>query len=293
MFCQYCGKQIADDARFCNYCGKQVKTVGSGTASSQTATQQKAAPAKSGGFGKTLMTIVLCAAVFLAVKYIAENVAEKKANEAANSNPEPTISLNSNSGSSFEQGLQDIEMPNAEIQDAMDSCARGAIYEEGFLRYGLTKLYMPGYTLLPGEGDDRDWLVSPTGGSVVAAYHQPEIVDVSFDASDGEGMLNSYLANYSDAAMMDFQKYEVNGYPVIRYIVRYTADDVTQYHGELIVFPCETTDETIRLAVFEDVASGYGMEEINAVFNTLAVSHEFRVSGDETTVMGANRITVK
>lgn len=89
------------------------------------------------------------------------------------------------------------------------------------------------------EGDEGDWLMSDDGGCLLAAYKQLEIIDISYDASTEENLLNSYRQSYSDASMIDFQKYYVNGFPVIRYIVAYTADGLYQYQGELIVFPSD------------------------------------------------------
>ena len=64
----------------------------------------------------------------------------------------------------------------------------------------------------------------------------------------------------------------------------------------MIVFPTETTDETIRMVLGADSAAGYGTEEINKVFDTLEISAEFMVSAEEVAgvdVTGMNRITVK
>lgn len=152
---------------------------------------------------------------------------------------------------------------------------------------------MPGYSLLPGEGNERDWLMSSDATCLLAAYKQLEIIDISYNASTEEGLLTSYTQSYSDASMIDFQKYYVNGFPVTRYIVGYMADGVRQYQGELTVFPSETADETIRLSMFVDVATGYGNDEINRGFDTLEVSPDLKLKAEDTQMMGLNRISVK
>lgn len=288
MFCQKCGKQISDQSRFCNYCGSPVAPAPAGGGNSAGQPAAAAPPKKKNGLGSAILSIVLVVAVFLAVQYLAENAAKKKLEQAPADTGSPSLLDIANSGK------DEVLPPNEEITDAMDSCCRGAIYEDGELRYGLTKLSIPGYSLLPAaEGEDRDYLISPDGIHLVAATWQAEIIDVSYEASDGQSICDSYAALFPDAAMEGFEKYYVNGYPVVRYIVRYTADGVSRYHGELVIFPAAVTDETIRLAVFADVAYGLGTDGINKIFDTLQVSHEFRVTENDTNVIGFNRITVK
>ncbi len=203
------------------------------------------------------------------------------------------VSSTQNRDSGFEQGFKEALTEDPNIKSAMDSCFYGALYQNGSFRYGMTRLNAPGYSLLAGEGDKRDWLMSNDGCCLLAAYKQLEILDISYDASTEENLLNSYKQSYSDASMIDFQKYYVNGFPVIQSIVGYTADGLYQYQGELIVFPSETADETIRLVMFVDVASGYGSDAIHQVFDTLEVSPDLKIKAEDTNVMGLNRITVK
>ncbi len=295
MYCSQCGKQIPDQSKFCSYCGAQVygvrpaaNPVQQRPAAANPVQQQRpvapnpvqqqpaAAPKKQGGWGSRILTILVAAIVFTGAKYITENVLFEKNNDSA-----------------FEQGFKEALTADSDVSDAMDSCARGAIYKDGYVRYGLSRLYMPGYSLISGEGDTRDWLMSPDEALLFCAYKQLEIMEVSYDASNEEGMLNSYKSSYSDATIIDYQKYHVNDFPVIRYIVAYTADGEYQYQGEMIVFPSETTDETIRLALFADPASGCGQDEINQVFDTLQVSTDYKVTEVDTNVIGFNRITVK
>lgn len=282
MFCSKCGKAISDQARFCNYCGNPVN-----------APQPQVAPApakKKGKTGSTMVTILVALVVYFGVRFATEYMLTGDKKDAGS---DTNTSIIQNQDSNFEQGFKEALAEDPDVRDAMGSCFYGGLYQNGSLRYGLTRLSVPGYSLLAGEGDERDWLISPDGACLLAVYRQPEILDISYDASTEEGLLDSYKQSYSDAAMISFEKLYVDGFPVIRYIVGYTANDTYQYQGELIVFPSETTDETIRLAMFVDVARGYGADDIHQILDTLEVSPDFRVKAEETGVMGLNRITVK
>ena len=188
------------------------------------------------------------------------------------------------------QGSSDV---NADVSIAMSSCMYGGLYQNGTLQYGMTKLTAPGYSLLPGEGDERDWLISENSTCLLAAYKQNEIMGVSYNASTEATLLESFRNTYGSAEMIDYRKTEVNGFPVIRYIVAYTDSDVYLYEGGLIVFPSETTKETIRLCMFADIASGGSDSDINRVLDSLQVSSSFKLTYDDTQTMGLNRITVK
>ena len=298
MYCSKCGKQIADQSRFCSYCGAQVygpQTTETRAQPRETHVQQPAPAKKSNGLLRWIVTVAVSAFVFVGVKNMTEGILDQKATnerlEQKKANQQSTQLFDHDSN--FEEGFKEALTADPGVTDAMDSCLRGAIYQDGYVRYGMTKLYMPGYSLLPGEGDDRDWLISSDNALLFAAYRQLEIPEVSFDTSDETGMLNSYRQAYSDANMIDYQKYHVNGFPVIQYIVTYTADGVYQYQGELIVFPSETTGKTIRLALFADATSGYGKEDIDRIFDSLQVSPEHRLTATDADLIGLNRITVK
>lgn len=278
MYCSKCGKEISDQAKFCNYCGEQVNT-----ARTQPEHQPQARPAeqpkpakKKGKAGKRILSILLAVVVYFVVRYATESMMTGK-----------------NSAADLVKNVKEAVTGNSDVEDAMDSCARGAIFENGYLRYGMTRIYMPNYKVLIDDEQERDWLTAPQQNILFTAYKQNEILEISFDASDEAGMLKSFQNTYSDAEMLDYRKYEVNGFPVIRYIVAYTANDVYQYQGELIVFPSKTTKETIRMTMFVNVAAGFGTSDINQAFNTLEVSPEFKVTEADTNVIGFNRITEK
>lgn len=275
MFCQKCGKEISSQAKFCNHCGTPVNNVHPETTpASHAASQEK--PVKKGKAGRTMMTIIVALAVYFGVRGVTENAL-----------------TNRNRPSSTPQESQGIIEVNADVSVAASSCIYGGLYQNGTLQYGMTKLTAPGYSLSAGEGDERDWLISENGACLIAAYKQNEIMGVSYDSSTEAGLLESYKNSYGNAEMLDYRKTMVNGFPVIRYIVAYTDSGIYLYEGGYIVFPSETTKETIRLAVFADIASGGSDADINAVLDTLQVSADFALTYEDTQTMGLNRITVR
>ena len=321
MFCQNCGREISDQAKFCNYCGAPVNAARQQTASkANEVTPEK--PKKKGKAGSTIVTIIVALVVYFGVRAITENVLTNKNKPASNpqqsqgiievtgdvsvenkpaSNPQQSqgiievtgdVSVENKPASNPQQSQGIIEV-TGDVSAAMSSCMYGGLYQNGTLQYGMTKLTAPGYSLLPGEGDERDWLISENSTCLLAAYKQNEIMGVSYNASTEATLLESFRNTYGSAEMIDYRKTEVNGFPVIRYIVAYTDSDVYLYEGGLIVFPSETTKETIRLCMFADIASGGSDSDINRVLDSLQVSSSFKLTYDDTQTMGLNRITVK
>ena len=298
MFCQNCGREISDQAKFCNYCGAPVNAARQQTASkAHEVTPEK--PKKKGKAGSTIVTILVALVVYFGVRAITENVLTNKNKPA--SNPQQSqgiievtgdVSVENKPASNPQQSQGIIEV-TGDVSVAMSSCMYGGLYQNGTLQYGMTKLTAPGYSLLPGEGDERDWLISENSTCLLAAYKQNEIMGVSYNASTEATLLESFRNTYGSAEMIDYRKTEVNGFPVIRYIVAYTDSDVYLYEGGLIVFPSETTKETIRLCMFADIASGGSDSDINPVLDSLQVSSSFKLTYDDTQTMGLNRITVK
>ena len=161
MFCQNCGKEISDQAKFCNYCGAPVNAARQQTVSKA----HEAAPVKpkkKGKAGSTIVTILVALVVYFGVRAITENVLTNK-----------------NKPSSTPRQSQGIIEVTGDTSVAMSSCIYGGLYQDGILQYGMTKLTAPGYSLLPGEGDERDWLISGDSTCLLAAYKQNEIMGVS------------------------------------------------------------------------------------------------------------------
>ena len=298
MFCQNCGREISDQAKFCNYCGAPVNAARQQTASkAHEVTPEK--PKKKGKAGSTIVTILVALVVYFGVRAITENVLTNKNKPV--STPQQSQGIievtgdvsTKNKPVSTPQQSQGIIEVTGDVSVAMSSCMYGGLYQNGTLQYGMTKLTAPGYSLLPGEGDERDWLISENSTCLLAAYKQNEIMGVSYNASTEATLLESFRNTYGSAEMIDYRKTEVNGFPVIRYIVAYTDSDVYLYEGGLIVFPSETTKETILLCMFADIASGGSDSDINRVLDSLQVSSSFKLTYDDTQTMGLNRITVK
>ena len=274
MLCNKCGKEISDQSKFCNHCGATVNNTQPRSASApQASPQEKPAEKKKSNM---VVTIIIALIVYFLVRGITESVLSE--------------TYSASGATPVSQGLIEV---NADVSIAMSSCIYGGLYQNGTLQYGMTKLTAPGYSLLLGEGDERDWLISEYGTCLLSAYKQNEIMGVSFDATTEQGLLGSYINAYGSAEMTDFRKMEVNGFPVIRYTVYYTDSDIYMCEGGLIVFPSETAKETIRLSMFADIASGGADTDINCVLDTLQVSTDFALTYEDTQTMGLNRITVK
>lgn len=273
MFCSKCGKEISGQAKFCNFCGAQVN-VAQPAQARPVQSAQTAKPKKKGNAGKNILTVLIAVIVFFTVRQITYN----------------TMNGGRKTGSTTTNSTGVIEINGVNQPSLTAACTYGALYQNGELTYGMTKLNMPGYSLVPGEGDGRDYLMSADGNCLFSATKNHEIMNVSFDATTADDLMASF-ANYSGATMVEFEKLYINQYPIIRYIVRCTVEGTDQYIGEAIVFPAEMAKETIRLNMYQLAQSGYG--EIDRVFDSLNIYPQFAPTYEDTNVMGVNRITVK
>ena len=292
MYCTNCGKQIPDNAKFCSHCGTRMELGHPQYAPRQQPAPQWSAPAapvqqpappaqpiptkKKGGFGRRLLSIAVAVAVYFCVRYATEAALTPRTKAPETTTPE-------NSGV--------IQINPDVLPSLTDSCIYGALYQDGYVTYGLARVYMPGYFLLPGEGDERDWLMSEDGTCLFSASKQLELMEISYANSTEESIMQSFTQEDAAVTMVDFQKTNVGGFPVVRYIVHYVTADMDQYAGELIVFPGETARETLRMSIFQLAEAGY--EEINQVFDTLHIFADHALSAEDTGVIGLNRITVK
>lgn len=284
MLCQKCGREISNQARFCNHCGNPVSNTQAETPpqtsqyqmppTSQTSSQ--AAPAKS-KWGKRLLSGLVALGVFFLVRTVTYNALTKPSKTPA---AEQTY------------GTATIAITDTSLTDAMSKCINGALYQDGYLRYGFARLSLSDYDLLPGEEEgERDYLLSSDGCSLFTASKQIEIMGASYEATTEEGILESSLSAFPDPRMIDFQKYQRDGVYVIRYIIRCTDSGTDMYYGELILMPSETCSETIRLSLFQTAETGY--DRINQAFNSLSISADYAPDSSETNVFGYNRITAK
>ena len=275
MFCNKCGKEISDQARFCNYCGAAVNhTQPQQSAQPQAAQQSQSTPAKKKGkVGKAMLTILVALVVYFGVRAITENV------------------LTSQRSTSTQASTSTANEYVESDKDLTATCFYGALYENDDLTYGLARVHLPGYHLLPGEGGAQDYLCSADQSTLFSTNKKIEI-GISYDATDADAILNSFSGNnMSNVSMIDFRKYEVDGYPVIRYIISCTIDGVDEYIGELIVCPGKQPSETLRMCMETLSSNGYGA--IDQVFDTLDISSAYALSADDTQTMGLNRITEK
>ena len=271
MYCKNCGKEISDQAKFCNYCGTQMSMTVS-KVEYQPEPQPTAVPKKKGRTGKRILILLMAVVIYIMVRYVAESALTAKPKE---------VKQKSESGT-----ILDLSQPSL-----ADACIYGGLYEDGYLRYGMTKLYVPGYELLPGEAGEGDYLMNEDGNCMLTVNKQTELVPISFDATNRESLLQSIRNMDSNAEIVSYKQLELNGYPVIRCIARCTIEGMDQYIGELIVFPEEVAKETIRLNMYE--LAEYGFDEIEEVFESLNIYPQFAPKAEDTNVIGLSRITVK
>lgn len=286
MFCNNCGKRISDQAKFCDYCGAKVAVCqprANGAASRQAPPQtnnyrtpsQPAPAKKENSWGKRILSWVMAALVYFGVRYGTEMFLTRDVKK-----PEPAVADSSV-----------IQLQTEAKVSLTDSCFYGALYENDYVTYGLARLYLPGYYLLPGEGDETDWLMSDDNTCLFSASKQLEVMGGSFSATDEESILGSAFEEGIAYELVDFQKINVDGYPVVRYIALFIDAETDQYVGEIIVFPGETVKETLRLAMCQEAESGY--DKITQAFDSLSISEAYALSAADTGTVGLNRITVK
>jgi len=274
MFCQKCGKEISAQAKFCNHYGNPVTNEQVNVnPQPQPAQQAPSKPQKKKSAGKRIFAVLLVAVVFFGARFITESF----------------VSSQQKSESTFEQGF------NAGVggtADVAGSCTYGALYQNGYLTYGSSRIYMPNFHLISGGGDGADLLASADEKMLVNAYRQLE-VNLSYDASTGDGLLKSYESNpdWSNVSMVDFSKKTVGGFPVISYIIKATSDGMDMLVSEIIIFPSKTPSQTVRLGI--QCLTEVGPNAIQNIINTLEISSDYTLTSADTGVMGLNRITVK
>ena len=298
MFCNYCGKEIADGAKFCSYCGAQTAAPQAQPAPqpapqpvfepvSQAAPvqpEQTAQQPQEKKKGNLLVTAIIALAVFFLARSCTTKVLTGNSGSSGSSYSSSSYT-SSSSQSSQSSGLINLSKPSP-----VSNCFYGALYRNGTLTYGSARLRLSGYQLLDGENNGTDFLIS-SDETVLLNVNKTSEINVSYDATDEKGILSSFAgSSSSNVKMVSFKKYTVDGYPVIRYILRGTEGGVDQYIGELIVFPSKTASELMRINMLALAEVGTG--PIDQVFDTLAISPDYDVSG-ETDDFGINQITAK
>jgi hypothetical protein len=298
MFCNYCGKELADGAKFCNYCGAQTAAPQAQPASqpapqpvfeplSQVPAQpeQTAQQPQEKKKGNWLVTAIVALVVFFVVRSCTTNALTGNSGSSGSSYGSSYTTSSNQPGQS--NGLINLSSKPSPVS----GCLYGALYRNGTLTYGSARLRLSGYHLLDGENGGTDFLMS-SDESVLLTVNKSVEVNVSYDASDESGMLASFSgSSFSNVKMVSFKKYTVDGYPVIRYIVRCTESGVDQYIGELIVFPAKTANELMRINMY--ALAEAGTAPIDRVFDTLSISPDYALGTGETEDFGINQITAK
>lgn len=278
MFCNNCGKQISDRAKFCNFCGAKVEAAAPAASAQpkpvmEPIPEKHTAPQKKKGkFGRSLLSIIVAVAVYFGVRYAVEH------------------NLLSGKDSKPKSGFEMAMSMDSDVMDAVNSCLRGAVYENDYLRYGFCRLHMPDYKLFSDDENQTDYLIH-TKSSAQLGVNRVYEINASFDVADEEKMLKSLQKDYPDAKMVSYSEYKVSGFPVIRYIAQYTVNDTKMYGAELIILTSEPASSSIRFDM--DIRAKEGYDEINKVFDTLSISADYRVMPEDSTNMGIMRITAK
>ena len=272
MYCKQCGKQISDQAKFCNFCGAKVtaeqpkpapQPQPKPAAAAQPA-QQTEAPKKKKGKVGIIILIIIVALGFLG-RYAEDHL--------------------QNGGS-----LSDMFSSKEELPDLMAPSNYGALFEGGYLTYGLARVQLPGYSLLEYDGSGNDYLIS-SDESTIFYVNKPLELNISYEASDEAGMLKSFTddSSYTNVSMVHYKKYEVAGYKVINYIVSATEDGVSAYMGELIFFCDKNPSHTMRMSMY--TVSDYSA--IDQVFDTLSISADYEYGMEDTDHLSSGRIAVR
>lgn len=269
MFCNKCGKEIPNQAKFCNSCGTPVNPQ------PQPATPEAkpASEKKKSSAGKRILTIAVALVVYFAVRGITENV------------------LTSQNTSSSQTGSSTSSASYSANGALTEGCLYGALYQNDYLTFGHARVHAPGYSLLPGEGDTRDYLCTSDRTSMLYSTKKYE-VGISYDATDKDSILNSYQnSGITDIQMVDFRKYEKDGYPVVRYILSGRVNGMEEYIGELIVLPDKSPNETLRFCMETLASNGY--KGIDQIFDSLDISSSYALTNADTQNMGIDRIAAR
>lgn len=291
MYCKECGKKIDDHAKFCNFCGARVTSVQPGAASAQQAAArpvqpqpapqaaaqpvqpqsapQAAAPKKKSGNKGLVILIILI--ILGAIGYFSEAY------------------LNGELDNTF---VSDI-FGKKDDTSLTASCTYGAVYQNGYLTYGKARIYVPGCTLQKGSGTVSDYLITESGTGIIRVDNPVNFnEEISYNASTAEGIKNSFIfSDFTDVEIVEFKKYKVDGYPVIQYIASGNVDGTPEYFGELIVFPSEKTNTTLRFSMEMLATDGY--YEMTVRFDSLIIDPDFILTMDDTQTIGETRIIAK
>lgn len=274
MFCNNCGKEISNQAKFCNHCGAQVSSAQPQSQPVPQAAHQSVPQPAQPQKKKTNPFVTICVAVFVffLVRGVTMMVMSPKSSSSAHSTTTTTTQVSSTG-------------------DLTSSCYNGALYQNGYLTYGLARWSIPGYSVQQFSSNERDYLASPNQSTLFSTTKQYE-ANCSYDATDKNSILNSYRTDkFSNVSMISFSKSIVDGYPTVRYIISCTVNGTNEYIGEMIIMPSKTPSESLRLCGETLASNGYA--HIDRVFDTLDISSAYKLSNTDTGVFGLDRIVEK
>lgn len=249
MVCNNCGREVSDQAQYCDYCGSEIQPLPE--PQPRKVVLSKGGNKKARAFWSTLIPIF----VAVLIKTLITEACSPKA-------------------------VTDTSLTGA--------CIYGALYEDGYLTYGATRVYMPNCFVLTDDEAEEDYLFSLENGSILTVSKTMDSKTMSYNSTTASGMLKQCKEDFPDATMSSFKKDIVDGYPVIRYVVHGTMDGMEIYMGEMIIVPGKTTKEAMHIVIIAEAES-----HIQQVFDTLEISASFAPSYADTLTKGTGRITEK
>ncbi|MBQ3079469.1 MAG: zinc ribbon domain-containing protein [Clostridia bacterium] len=276
MKCNACGREIPDQAQFCNYCGSKVIAKESPVSQPVQKSEAYAAPANhktSGGFVVLiiLLIIVMISGGFFLLRYVG------------------TIDIYQKTESSIPFTSKSSQTANPSLTA---SCKYGALYKDGYLTYGLARLKMPGFYLLPGENGTGDYLVSNDQSVYLNCNLITYQQQISYEQTTKDSLLSSLRSGtMKDAQMIDCSKSYIDDYYVIYYYAKGTINGIEEYIGELIVFPSKNTKETMHFMM--ESLNSKSLDQMSQIIQSLDISSSYKLASEDTGSLSPNSITVK
>ena len=274
MYCENCGKEISDQAKFCKHCGASVTTSQPATPVQPQPIQPQPAPqapTPKKKSGKAVIVIVIILIILAAIGYFSEAYL---------------------SGELDDTFIGDIFDKKSDVS-LTESCTYGAVYQNGYITYGLARVFVHDCILQPGSGTTPDRLLKSNGTTIITVNNPTELTGtLSYDAITEQDIKDAY--NHSaitNVEIVEFEKYTEEGYPVLMYVIGCTINGVDQYVGELVIFPEKEASDTLRISI--QTAQSNSTSPITAVYDTLVISPDFALTMDDTNSADCTSIIAK
>lgn len=251
MECDYCGREVSEQETVCPYCGNEIESFEK--TRKRTAKRRKKAKRR-----RALLSIFVTAAIVIIV------------------------------GTLLPKGCSAAKI--TEGGDLAAACAYGALYKDEQLTYGAARLQMPGYTLIPRSKTENDVLFSAETDCLFMADYMEKSQAFSFEEITQDDFTKIFQNTVPNVSRVDFKKYTVDGYPVIRFCTQGTTDNDEICMAVLMIMP-----ETVsKGAIYLMLLGGSEAEDyIQGVLDTLEISSDFAPSYEDTGIKGTKRITQK